>query len=134
MRKYFYILAISFGCFSCKREKISFTPLTQYENIDTAYSNNTIYTSKWLYYIINNYNDSDETLKAMDSCVNVVVGANPEKFRNFTIVFYKASDITNVQHLKDNPSDIDRYSQDNDMMFSYKWENGKFMGRSHLYK
>lgn len=133
MRKYFFILAISYGCLSCKREKISFIPLTQYNSIDTIYSNNDTFITKRLYYIINNYYESDETFSSIDSCVKVVAGTNPKQFTNLSIVFYKASDVTNVLHLKNNPRDIDRYSQENDLMFSYKWENGKFMGRTHLH-
>ena len=133
MKSYLYLLVISLAFFSCKRKEVSFTPLNQYENIDTVYSEDKVFINKQLLYIINNYNDGDEALKAMDSCAKVVAGTSPKGFTNFSIIFYKSSDMTNVSHLKETPRDIDRYSQENDMMLSYDWVNGKFMGRSYLH-
>ncbi|WP_165585923.1 hypothetical protein, partial [Pedobacter nototheniae] len=46
------------------------------------------------------------------------------------ITFYKASDITNLSHLKENPRDLYRYSLDNDMIYEYWWSGHVFLGRT----
>jgi len=133
MKKYFYIIVISLACFSCNRKEVSFISLKQFDRTDTTFSNNEVHINSRLHYIIDDYNESDQALKAMDSCAKAVAGTKPKDFTNFTIVFYKSSDMTNVLHLKSNPRDIDRYSQENDMMYSYKWVDGKFIGRLYLH-
>jgi hypothetical protein len=73
---------------------------------------------------IKNVNGS--VINAIDSCAKALAGENIIKYSNLSIIFYKRSDVTNKAHLKENPRDIDRYSQDNDMIFIYKWSMGKF--------
>lgn len=132
MKNYFYIIFVSLCLVGCKKKKVSFVSLTQFETIDTVFVNNEMNINKQLLYLINDYNDSDETSKLVDSCAYAVAGKNPAKFTNFKIIFYKVSDITNISHLRDNPRDIDRYSQEHDMLYSYDWINGKFAGKSYM--
>lgn len=41
------------------------------------------------------------------------------------MVFYKRSSVTTIENIIANPRIIDRYSQDNDLIFSYEWVHGK---------
>ena len=116
---------------SCKQEKISFIELKQFNLIDTSYLNKEWVINKHVNYIVKNYRNNTKTLKAMDSLVFSLAGDEPKNFTNYNITFYKYSNITNVNHLKDNPRDLDRYSQMNDKVYRYCWINGKFIGRSY---
>ncbi len=131
MRKYFCILITLLIYFSCKNKEISFIALNQFDNVDTIYSQGHTFINKQLYYIVDNYHDGDQVVMAIDSCAKAVAGENIGKFTTYTIIFYKSSDVTNVLNLKKNPRDIDRYSQENDLLFAYKWVNGKFAGKSY---
>lgn len=71
------------------------------------------------YYIV----DKNIEEKDRDTLIKVFV----QKFNNtlsdtlvaFDLLFYKESETTNESHLKSDPRDLDRYSQDNDLVWNY---------------
>ncbi|WP_410220775.1 hypothetical protein [Pedobacter sp.] len=80
-------------------------------------------------FIVKDYSNSEEAKKAIDAFAMEQV-KNSEKGITYLLVFYKYSEITNVNHLKAYPRDIDRYSQDNDMIFTYRWLDGKLESKT----
>ncbi|MDB5232775.1 MAG: hypothetical protein JWN76_3580 [Chitinophagaceae bacterium] len=48
---------------------------------------------------------------------------------HFDILFYKESSKTNLDNIKLNPRVVDRYSNDNDLLYQYEWIRGKFAAR-----
>ena len=44
------------------------------------------------------------------------------EYDQISFTFYKESNVTNENHLKENPRDLDRYSQQNDMIWMYNWQ------------
>ena len=78
-------------------------------------------------YIMENYRDNSYCNRIVDSVAHALGNANSKKFSSYGLSFYKKSDITNVEHLVENPKDLDRYSYENDLVFSYYWSAGRFM-------
>jgi hypothetical protein len=132
MKNYLYFIGLAVCFYSCTGKQVKFTPLTQFNHTDTVFVSGKMQFNRTVTYIINDYRDNKETLKAMDSCAKVVAKNEFKGFTYFGVIFYKSSDITNVAHLKENPRDIDRYSQENDMLFYYVWLNGKFYERKNM--
>ena len=73
----------------------------------------------------------------VDSFVANNKGINPRSYSQYSMIFYKYSSITNNEHIKNNPRDLDRYSQENDMVYGYffngdtlhiqEYKNGKLI-------
>lgn len=83
-------------------------------------------------YIIENYKNNNYSINQVDSFAHYLGRIKKESCNSFTITFYKASDITNLIHLKENPRDLDRYSQNNDEIYDYRWSNGIFLGKTKI--
>ena len=133
IKKIWLFLAIVAFLYSCKREEVSFVMLKQYESLDSIRTGNEIYIVKHYSVVVNNYREDDKVTASIDSFAHVLMGSKPYKYVNLSIVFYKSSDVTNVEHLKENPRDIDRYSQDNDMIYVYEWSKGNLWRKEKIY-
>jgi len=71
----------------------------------------------------------------IDSTISKFVRQNIDafstEFSQIGLSFYKESKITNEKNLRDNPRDLDRYSQENDLLWVYNWNKEKsFMTRT----
>jgi hypothetical protein len=121
----------SFLMISCITKKINFVPLEKFNRYDSLDSENgKVIYHKSDYYIVENFQGFKQSESTIDSFINTL---NIEKFKkvsDYQIVFYKASNKTNLKNLSENPRDLDRYSQDNDMILIYYWVNGKFLGKT----
>lgn len=116
---------------TCTHKQISFEEITKLRSVDTSYSANGATTIKQIAIIVNNYQSRDEIKKAIDSFAFAKAKNYKDGFNDVLLIFYKASKITNKAHLKENPRDLDRYSENNDMLFTYAWQNGKFKGKRY---
>lgn len=82
--------------------------------IDTIYK---IYSAQ--YFTVTNYFDDNETDLLV---MNFIKGFKKNLSKNidqWNISFYKESKITNTKNLLSNPRDLDRYSQENDLIYTF---------------
>lgn len=119
---------IIFAFFGCKSQSVSFIPLIQFDRQDTVMFNGKQLFNKRTNYIIVNYKDKPSLIKAIDSMA-FEKAKDIKDYEHFTIFFYKASDKTNIQHLKKNPKDFDRYTGIDDLVYQYSWIGGVFSQR-----
>ena len=117
------------ACFlcACKEEVIKFIPLTQFDDASDVTDNGRPVKKKHLNFIIMGFEDNKRVEKLTDSFALKTATGELKDYNSYSIVFYKHSDITDVEYLKSNPRDIDRYSQDHDMVYIYEWSNGKLL-------
>lgn len=99
---------------------------------DTSYDNNQMRTLKEEYFLISNFKDNNSTILYIDSFVAKHVNADLIKFNTFRMYFFKESKLTNLIKIEENPRELDRYSNDHDLVFDYSWEEGKFQGRVRI--
>ena len=121
------------GC-SHSQSKISFEELTMFGHTDTSIDLGKTRIVKARFYIIEGFRDTKEVEKKIDSFVNKNKDPNLSHYTQFTMVFYKKSSITNIEHLAAHKRDLDRYSQNNDLVYSYYWTDGGKFRERYKYK
>ena len=68
----------------------------------------------------------------IDSFAGKHINADLLKYNTYRMYFYKESRYTNLIKIAENPREIDRYSNDHDLVFYYTWEDGKFDSRTKV--
>lgn len=76
------------------------------------------------YYIIGSKIPASDIDSAVARFVRENIDSLKGKAEQLIMTFYTRSTITNKEHLSLNPRDIDRYSQDHDMVWAYSWHKG----------
>ncbi len=115
---------------SCSRhQKISIVPLTMLDRIDSIHGNGQTTISKANFYLVKGFADNDNSEKFIDHFVETNKATNPDNYTQYDMTFYKESNETNPENIIQNSRVIDRYSQNNDWIYSYGWMKGKFMGK-----
>jgi hypothetical protein len=89
------------------------------------------FNCKFESYLISGYEDSQEFEIKLDSFACNFKDSTYTKYDQYSKIFYKKSEFTNNEHIQKNPRDIDRYSQENDLQYSYTWHKGQFIGKLH---
>ena len=126
MKKYIFLLFIFLGCQPAKEPvfiKSDFISDSShfYPGIDDKDLNVSDA------YYIKNFRYNEETYKAINDFVQKNKSdSNINKCLNYSMVFYKYSKETNDSNLRANPRQLDRYSQQHDLICDYKWSQGTF--------
>ncbi|MEM1321532.1 MAG: hypothetical protein AAGG75_14845, partial [Bacteroidota bacterium] len=71
------------------------------------------------HYIVKNHQIESELL--IDSLVCAILYESYQEFRHYDILLYKESRMTNRKKLLENDRILDRYSQQNDWIYIYRW-------------
>lgn len=128
-----FTLTIISAC-SHSKSKVSFVSMSMFNYIDSTPDRGKPWKAKGDHFIIKGYKDNSETLRSIDSFVNNNKGKMPDDNTQYDMIFYKESSITNIGHLTANPRDLDRYSQNNDMIYDYNWTNNGKLFTRYKYK
>lgn len=104
---------------SCQFQPPKIVPLTLFNYVDTSFTSSDSIVHIGYLYIVKNYDDNVETQKLIDSFVYALSDTNFKRSTSISIGFYKESSITNPEHLAKNKRDLDRYSQKEDMIYTY---------------
>lgn len=116
MKKWIYLLVILTAC--CTSKLLQFD---QYDNEEGGIReklNGSKYTFLAKTFIVKNYTDCKNSETQIDSFVN----AQKKIWKhidNINLTFYKSSKKTNLENWKTNPRDIDRYSNEHDLIYSF---------------
>lgn len=133
--KYIVVVVIITLFCSCKNdgEEIEIIPFTLLNEEKTSVDRGDTLYFKSEYFLIRNYHDGNDLDTMLQKFVDSHIDSTIKKYTQYDIVFYKESEITNEAHLKQRPRDLDRYSQQHDLLFDYCWRNGSF-SRRYEYK
>lgn len=115
MEKWIYLLAILTAC--CTSKLLQFDQYDNEEGIREKL-NGSKYTFLTKTFIVKNYIDCKNSEIQIDSFVN----AQKKLWKhidNINLFFYKSSKKTNLENWKKNPRDIDRYSNEHDLIYSF---------------
>ena len=80
-------------------------------------------------YIVKNYSDHKKSQMQIDSFAMNLGNKNQTRYNSYLLMFYRESAITNLKNLKENPRDLDRYSDIKDHRLDYHWSGGTFLGK-----
>jgi hypothetical protein len=80
---------------------------------------------KNLVFIVDNNSFSSSIDTIISNYVKKIKDTIKGDYSQIGFSFYLRSKITNEEHLKNNPRDLDRYSQENDLLWMYTWEKKK---------
>ncbi len=111
--------------------QVSAIPIKILDYVDTVKSGNVITTDRSNNFLVLNFSDTKENEEYLDSFALKNKDEFFKKYTNYSIVFYKRSSVTTIANIRANPRIVDRYSQENDLIYKYVWVNGKF---SYKYK
>jgi len=137
LTKYFFLgyilFSISFSA-SCQYQRLEIVPLSIFNNSDTTLKVNDTMIFNGYTYIVKNYRDNSETEKTIDSFVYAMKDTSYKKRTSVVITFYRESAITNLEHLSKNKRDLDRYSNKNDIIYTYSrtYYGNKYAGWQKL--
>ena len=99
-------------------------PLEMYNTSDSSMTNSGIRYSKRDYYLVKNYIDKEGVDLKVDSLICEVIDPNYKAYKQYSIVLFKESHMTNRKKLLENDRILDRYSIKNDGLYYYEWYGG----------
>ncbi len=109
--------------------QISAVPIKILDYVDTLKSDSGINIDKSNNFLVQNFSDTKKNEEYLDSFVFGRNDIDVKNYASYSIVFYKKSAVTNIKNIKANPRIIDRYSQENDLIYKYVWLHGKFANK-----
>lgn len=126
---FFIGLPIPFSCKNVNKKKPIIIPFSLLNREDSLIDRGKTLYYKSEYFLIRNYSDDQESEKIIQNFVNENKSSDLGNYTQYDMVFYKESEITNIHHLQEHPRDLDRYSQQHDLLFDFMWSEGKFLKR-----
>jgi hypothetical protein len=121
------LLLFFFSCIPPIENKISIVKFEAVNESNEIISDGEVYYYKIENYLIMNYYSS----KKNDEYINKFICMNRDTLKNkyseYMICCYKESEKTNIKNIEENPRDFVRYSQKNDLIFTFKWRNDHFL-------
>jgi hypothetical protein len=137
------IYLIFFLTASCASKSLQFELYDKDEGVrEKLNGSNYTYVTKT--FLVKNYSDNNNSEIQIDSFVNSQKNTL-KQIDNINLFFYKISDKTNSANWEKNPRDIDRYSNEHDIIYNYvisksidstksiskfKYRNGKIKGQT----
>ena len=125
------LLTIMLSACSNSQGKLSFTPLRMLFRTDTLSQGTRQSVTRFEEYLVDNYSDSKEAEKQIDSFAFKNVSSDVGKYTSYQMIFYKKTSRTTVETIKDYKNWIPPESLD-DMIYNYWWNKGKFLVRYKL--
>ena len=116
------LLFVTFVLISCNdsiNEKVFIESFYVINHIDSSEDRGKMLISKSDNFLIHEFKRNKLIKAYLDSFVAKNKGINPRSYSQYSMIFYKYSSITNNEHIKNNPRDLDRYSQENDRVYGY---------------
>ncbi|MFN8247453.1 MAG: hypothetical protein U0T68_00730 [Ferruginibacter sp.] len=126
MRIIFLGIGLILAYSGCAQNNCRLTIVQIFPYKDSSLSLNYSKIDKIEYFIIKGYRDSDDCDAQVDIYVKSAKNTLWDKFKSYQMVFYKESNNTNESSIRNNPKVLDRYSQDNDWVFLFTWNYGRF--------
>jgi hypothetical protein len=112
---------------SQKRTKLRINSFSN--RVDTLVTGKDTIITKQESFLVENFIDNSESEYFIDSFVQTHLKSIDKVTSDYLITFYKQTSKTNLENLRNNPRDLDRYSQQHDLIYQYSWSKGKFLSR-----
>lgn len=84
------------------------------------------------FFLVKSYVAGKKSEDFIEEFVKANQDSSRQQYTQYTMIFYKESSITNIEHISKNPRDIYRYSMNHDLIFTFIWNDGEFLSR-HKY-
>ena len=123
---------------SCKQSpKPQFVQFTTYtKEVDSFVSLDKMRVIYNYFFLVKNYSSKKENISMVDSFANQFLNTgkfspNREEVR---LWFYKETSKTNIESIRANPREVDRYSNEHDLVWSYTLQRNNFIERKKFKK
>ena len=123
---------------SCKQSpKPQFVQFTTYtKEVDSFVSLDKMRVIYNYFFLFKNYSSKKENISMVDSFANQFLNTgkfspNREEVR---LWFYKETSKTNIESIRANPREVDRYSNEHDLVWSYTLQRNNFIERKKFKK
>lgn len=124
-----FIITLFCGC-AKSQCKLSIAPISVLNYVDTFFSGSRTEITKGTYFLIKQYADNLKCEAKIDVFIKEFSKKKDLKnYSSFTVTFYKESHKTTIENILQNKKVIDRYSNQNDLIYQYVWNYGKFLGK-----
>jgi len=117
---------------SCRhsQQKLSISPLPMLDVGDSLEVDGIKTFSRADYYLVKGFRDTKNSELFIDSFVAREKAGDLQKYSNYAIVFFKESSQTNERNIIESQKKvIDRYSNDHDEIYEYRWAKGSFLAK-----
>lgn len=106
---------------------IQFT--TYSREIDSSVSLNKMRVIYNYFFLVRNYSSKKEVVSVIDSFANnfFKTGKFSPNREEVRVYFYKQTSKTNIESIKANPREVDRYSNQHDLVWSYTLQRNNFI-------
>jgi len=112
------------------QQKLSISPLPMLDIRDSLEVDGIKTFSRADYYLVKGFRDTKNSELFIDSFVARKKAGDLDKYSNYAIVFFKESSQTNERNIIESQKKvIDRYSNDHDEIYEYRWAKGSFLAK-----
>lgn len=121
---------------SCKQpDKPTIIQFTTYtKEVDSSFSLGKMRVIYNYFFLIQNYSPKKEVLSVIDSFAKDFL--DPEKFSTYReevrLWFYKETSKTNMESIRANPREVDRYSNEHDLVWGYTLQSDNFIKKEKI--
>lgn len=126
--KHFWLLIICVPLYiCCKKKELIIVPIESLNSTRTVNKEGKNYINKTNYFLVKGYDNHQTAIEAVNKFIVSHKDTDYARYDNYSMFFYKESDQTTIENIKTNPKIIDRYSNENDLLYDFLWNKGKFI-------
>ena len=115
------------------QQTLSISPLPMLDIRDSLEVDGIKTFSRADYYLVKGFRDTKNSELFIDSFVARRKASDLDKYSNYAIVFFKESSQTNERNIIESQKKvIDRYSNDHDEIYEYRWAKGSFLAKNKI--
>jgi len=115
-----------------KPEIIQFTTYTK--EVDSFVSLDKMLVNYYYFFLVKNYSTKKDVISRIDSFVNNFLDTSkfsPSR-EEVRVYFYKETSKTNIESIRANPREVDRYSNKNDLVWCYTLHRNNFVEKEKI--
>lgn len=127
-------LSLIYCCRSDNKEKepipippFKIEPFTAVDYIHSSSFDSMGLPSKGDHYLVTGFENHEKNFHQIDSFIWANysdIDSDLKQFSDYYVSFFRKSEITNNEYIKENERDFIRYSVDRDHLYSYSWKSG----------
>jgi hypothetical protein len=127
------ILIIALSCRQpAKPQIVQFTTYTK--EVDSSVSLNKMRVIYNYFFLVRNYSSKKEVISVIDSFANnfLETGKFSPNREEVRIFFYKETSNTNIESIQANPREVDRYSNEHDLVWCFTLKRNNFLKKEKI--
>lgn len=124
------IIALLFWACHTKSSKIHFVYIPVLFQESSEIIENKLNHKRIEYYLVENFTGEEEQKVLIDEFINSNKFKGADSILYYGIVFYKKTNVTNLETINKNPKVIGKLANQKDLLLEYLWTNGKLVAKN----